>query len=130
MKSKRHLLNCLDAELRRTRPATPMPADLHDSIMTAVRMGAKRSAVAAGPARLIWFLVPALIVVIGLGLWWIPTRPSGRAEWLATAPATLEHTGKLPHQATAAMLSPLSRELESLNEDFQKAMNHFLASIP
>ena len=42
----------------------------------------------------------------------------------------LERSHQLTQQAPAAVLAPLSKEMESLNRDFRNAVEFLVASVP
>jgi hypothetical protein len=120
----------LDRQLKAAQPARSMPSDLHDNIMRVVR-GASREQEWQS-ALTIWrrLPAPALVLLVVGGVWWTLSRPQPQSEPLRSAGAVLEQGRELTLQAPAAVLAPLSKEMESLNRDFRNAVEFLVASVP
>jgi hypothetical protein len=129
MKPTFNSMNRLEEELRRTRPCAAPPADLHRSIMRAVRTAADESERASPSPLWRWMIAPAL-AVMAAALWLIWPQPEKGALLSNAAQVALDRAHAVPQQASAVVLSPLSDELECLNRDVQKTVDFLLASVP
>ncbi len=123
--------------LRTSVPGGEIPSDLHRSIIHAVRASAR-------PSRFVWpawafkLAAPALALVLGVVLCMYPQPPVSvvpRAalatpQSLTAGPAALALGEQVTVDGPAAMLAPLSDELERLNQDVQRAATAFLAALP
>ena len=122
--------SCLEAELRHGRPGAPLPKDLHSSILQAVRTAASTQSFQPTPPFYRWVTISALASLAALFVWnWASSPKKEEPAWTAAALA-LEQTHNMPQQASLAMLSPLSKELESLDHDVRKAVDVLIASVP
>ena len=87
-----------------------------------------------GPSLLRWATVPALAAIALLGVWWAlhtPVRPSAPdTPSLAAATSAFELSGQLARTVPAAVVAPLSGELERLNLDLANTAQFLLASLP
>jgi len=120
----------LDRRLKSAQPAQTVPDGLHDSVMRAVRSASRACERQSAPKVLRWLPVPALALLIVGGIWWMLNRSQPESQSLATAGAALERSHQLTQQAPAAVLAPLSKEMESLNRDFRNAVEFLVASVP
>lgn len=122
-------LQALDRALRGGPPPVELPSGLHGGILAAVRS----SGPAASPTRLPgyrWALGGALACFLLCGLWAGSHLLRSR---LAPSPFTSAASARLNQQVAAlptAVLSPLSREWQALNLDFEKTADFILASMP
>jgi hypothetical protein len=127
-------LVALDRELRRTVPEPDAPASLHRSIMAAVRASGAPAATRPMPAAVRWLPAPALLAVGLLVSWFVLHRPAAPpvsgAPGLDAAAAALVTGGQIAQAAPAAVVAPLSDELERLNKDLQNTAQFLLASVP
>jgi hypothetical protein len=120
----------LDRRLKSAQPAQTVPDGLHDSVLRAVR-GAARAQERQFTGTILHRLpAPALALLIVGGVWWMLNRSEPESQSLATAGAALERSHQLTQQAPAAVLAPLSQEMESLNRDFRNAVEFLVASVP
>ena len=125
----------LDRRLKSARPSQKVPTGLHDSDMRSVR-GAERNREPQFAAEHFWANIlrrisaPALALLVVGGIWWALSRPEPQPQPLATAGAALERSQQLTQQAPAAVLAPLSKEMEFLNRDFRNAVEFLVASVP
>jgi hypothetical protein len=127
-------VRALDARLRAARPPTAAPADLHASIMRAVRAAEKPPGRPFALAALRWMTVPAAAALV-LALWWAMNRPPAipepaHAPPLVAAGAALEQSRQWTERAPRVALAPLSDELEFLRRDVNSAVDFLLASMP
>lgn len=121
----------LEAELRQTRPVAHLPSDLHSSILGAVRSAAKSAQ--PQPALLPvgrWVVAVMFAALLVFCAWWGLVRPGTADHPFRDAGLALQGTQNIPEQASAAMLAPLSQELDFLNRDFRSAMDFLVASLP
>jgi hypothetical protein len=123
-------MQSLDRRLKAARPAQPVPDTLHASIMRGVCAAADARERQAAPRILSWLPAPALALLTGLAVWWSVTRPPHDSPSLAAATSALEQSHEITQNAPAAVLAPLSQEMEYLNRDFQNAMEFLIASVP
>jgi hypothetical protein len=77
-----------------------------------------------------WLTAPALGLLVVGGVWWALNRSEPELQPLAGAGAALEQSHLLARQTPAAVLAPLSKEMESLNRDFRNAVEFLVASVP
>jgi hypothetical protein len=146
----------LDRRLKSAQPAQAPPPGLRDSVLRAVHRAAKTAEPLAlsqsdgervafrpgeGTARgssvwwwrkvaARWLPAPALALLVVGSVWWMLSRPQPESQPLTTAGAALERSHELAQQAPAAVLAPLSKEMESLNRDFRNAVQFLVASVP
>ena len=123
-------MRSLDRRLKAARPAQPVPGTLHGSIMRGVCAAADASERRAVPMILRWLPAPALALLTGLAVWWSVTWPPHDSASLAAATSALEQSHEITQNAPAAVLAPLSQEMEYLNRDFQSAVEFLMASVP
>jgi hypothetical protein len=130
MKPELNSTGLLETELRRSTPNGAVPPDLHDSILGAVRAAAPSPQ--REPTRLLWrgLAAPGLALLAVGGLWWALSRPAGPAPPLLAAARTLEEGQALPQTVSAAMLAPLSQEMEFVDRDLRNTVEFLLASVP
>lgn len=120
----------LDRRLKSAQPAQTVPDGLHDSVMRAVRGASRDQERQSARTVLRWLPAPALALLIVGGVWWMLNRSEPESQSLATAGAALERSHQLTQQAPAAVLAPLSQEMESLNRDIRNAVEFLVASVP
>jgi hypothetical protein len=120
----------LDRRLKAARPRQQVPPGLHAAVMCAVRSAAGTQELESGPTLLRWLPAPALALLVVGGLWWALNRSEPEPQPLTTAADALERSHQLTQQAPAAVLAPLSKEMESLNRDFRNAVEFLVASVP
>lgn len=126
----------LDRALKESLPAPSVPRALHSSIMHAVRhTGVPRAARPFAVRER--FAAPALAGLVLLAFCWSlyrplhpPIAPSAQPQPLVAASTDIELSTDLARAIPAAVLSPLSDELERLNLDLDNAEQFLLASLP
>jgi hypothetical protein len=127
-------LAAVDEALRQSRPDVQTPADLHASIMHAVRSEVEE----AEPSPILpwfrWLAAPALMALVLAGVWWA-VRPTGVATHeapatLAAASSALELPHKIARTMPAEMLAPLSEEMARVNQDLDRTKQFLIASLP
>ena len=123
-------LQSLDHHLKAAQPRRPVPAGLHDSVMGAVHDVSRARDLQSVPTMLRWLPVPALALLVVAGLWWALSQPESGSQSLVTAAAALQQSHQLTEQAPAAVLAPLSKEMENLNRDLRNAVEYLVASVP
>ncbi len=126
--------SALDRALRQTAPKAPAPADLHASIMRAVRAA---EPVVATPPRAVflrWLPAPVAAVVAAMLIWHAlrgPVQPAVQdTQALAAATTALEISGQIPEAMPSAVVSPLSDELQKVHQDLTNTAAFLLASLP
>lgn len=127
----------LDHELRESRTNADVPNGLHASIMRAVQKSSVETEPAANEFWLRRLATIALVLTIGVGVFWSVNRPSiNGVDGLLSAEAppsfavAFDRGHELTQAAPKAVLGPLSGEMELLNRDFQNAMNFLAANMP
>jgi len=120
----------LDCRLKSVQPVQTVPDGLHESVMNAVRSASRTQEQQFAPKMLRWLPAPALALLIVGWIWWAFNREEQEPQSLTTAGAVLEQSYELTRQAPAAVLAPLSNEMESLNRDFRNAVDFLVASVP
>ncbi len=121
----------LEADLRRNRPLSQPPADLHETIVRAVRAAGDAPVQPTATLRWRWLMAAAAASLVVLCAWrWPFSQSPAGPHPLAAVTATLETTQAMPQQASAAVLSPLAQELEFLNRDIRNAVDVLVASVP
>jgi hypothetical protein len=133
----------LEERLRESRQAGPVPADLHDSIITAVRGQALGSAAAARtlaegyrPLWVKWVAVLSVATacaVVGFVLLrqdegsksQLPRATIAAAAPIQTSDLHEDLTGSLP-----SALSPLSEELTRVRTDLDRTADFLISSLP
>jgi hypothetical protein len=124
----------LDRALKETAPKVEAPASLHRSIMQAVRAADRPAAAQSQPTLLRWLPAPVLAVMLVLAAVWAlrsPVRTPGQnAKSLAAAGTALQLGDQMVRTMPAAMVAPLSDELDRLNRDLDKTAQFLLASLP
>lgn len=125
----------LDGALKRTAPNPHAPPVLHGSIMRAVR-AIERPEAKAQRQRAFLRWVPAPVVVV-LGLMMVlnaargPVRPPIQATHpLTDATTALRVSGEMARAVPSAVVSPLTDELQRLNQDLDNTAQFLLASLP
>jgi len=126
----RESLRSLDCCLKSAQSGQPVPAGLHDLVMRAVRGASRTQKQLFAPTILRWLPAPALALLVVAGVWWILSRSESKPQSMVTAAAALEQSLQLTQQAPAAVLAPLSQEMENLNRDFRNAVEVLVASVP
>jgi hypothetical protein len=144
----------VECRLKSVQPAHDVPPGLHDSVMRAVR-GASRAQEPLAPSdgetvafkpyegnacvlsvrwwcevAPRWLTAPVLALLVVGSVWWALNRSEPELQPLAGAGAALEQSHLLMRQTPAAVLAPLSNEMESLNRDFRNAVEFLVASVP
>jgi hypothetical protein len=127
-------LTALDRTLRQNPPRPQAPPGLHRLIMQAVRAAEGSAAAPRGLAILRWVAAPA-VAMLAMAVVWLalrsPARPPAQGSQSLDAAATaLEMGGQLPQTVPAAVVAPLSGELEKLNRDLDNTAQFLLASLP
>jgi hypothetical protein len=120
----------LDRRLKSAKPGQQVPSGLHASVMQAVLGASRIREQQSAPAILRWLPAPALALLVVAGAWWTLSRPETEPQPLVTAAAALEQGHQLTQQAPAAVLAPLSKEMEKLNRDLLNAVELLVASVP
>jgi hypothetical protein len=127
----------LDRALKQSTPLPAAPPSLHSSILAAVRAHACPPAARPGLAALRWAPAAALGLCLALilaGAWWLqrrPPQPPGPiAQALAAPSAALDLGGQMTHAMPAAVIAPLSNELDCLNRDLDHTAQFLLANLP
>jgi hypothetical protein len=120
----------LDRRLKSDQPLRAAPPGLHASVMQAVLGASRIREQQSAPAILRWLPAPVLGLLVVAGVWWTLSRPETEPQPLVTAAAALERSHQLTQQGPAAVLAPLSKEMENLNRDFRNAVEHLVASVP
>ena len=120
----------LDRRLKSAQPLRAAPAGLHASVMQAVLGASRIRERQPVPTVLRWLPAPALALLVVVGVWWTLSRPETEPQPLVTAAAALEQSHQLTQQAPAAVLTPLSKEMENLNRDLLNAVELLVASVP
>lgn len=127
-------LQTLDRRLKSECPIVVVPAELHTTIMRAVDRVAARERRAVGPCLMRWVPASGVALVAVIGLWWHFSEPMKEVQPTAPMAAAIELVveplATVPQLASAAMLAPLSQEMESLKRDFQGAVRFLAASVP
>ena len=146
----------LENSLKNHVPKPPSPPSLHSVIMNSI-VGAdvrrltsiKPTAASQPPLRsrypnrgslrhnplpnqfLRWLPAPALALLLVASFWWALHRPiSASSGSLSMATTTLQLGGDMPQTIPAAVVAPLSQELDHLNRDLDSAARFVLASLP
>ena len=127
-------LAALDARLRAAAPRAQAPAALHRSIMRAVQVAQRPSPASPRLAFLRWAVVP-VGAALALFVAWQSLRHTGTpaardTQSLAAAASALEVGGQMARAVPAAVVAPLSDELQGLSQDLDNAAQHLLASVP
>ena len=131
-------LLAMDRELSSSRSNTPLPTNLHSSIMRAVRASDPQGE--ANVAGLFWPKLAgasfAFAAVVGL-LFWLTDQSSLKDKAslpppvIAASLASGFYEGhELTQVAPKAALEPLSGEMELLERDFRNAVTFLVASMP
>ena len=126
----------LASALKSSRPTAQAPASLHSSIMHAVEAANRPS---PAPRRLPthrWLPAPALCILLLAG-WWVLRRPSPESprgvadsQSLAIVATALETSDAMRSSLPAAVVTPLSDELERVSLDLDHTGRFLLANIP
>ncbi len=129
----------LSRELSRSVPLTEVPATLHAEIMHAVRSAAQTGTAQNHflglPVRLAFTAGAVVVLLLGLlSFVWLPPRPAAISasdhKVLAAADRALSLGTGLSRTAPAALVSPVSQELQFLSDDLNSAAQLVAASIP
>jgi hypothetical protein len=127
--------NRLEAQLQADLPRDALPDNLHASIMTAVRTSARPAETRR--LTLLWpgLLALTAVLALALALVWLSNPPASRPrsaeiQPLAAAAVTLREGQQLTERAPAAVLAPLTQEMEFLNRDVRSAVAFLVASVP
>ena len=127
-------LMSLDRALREPAPKPAVPASLHGSIMQAVRAADRPPRSERQLPRLRWAPMPVFAAVVALLAWWVVNRPAPPTapdpQSLAGAATALEMSSQLARAMPSAVISPLSVELDRLNQDLDNTAQFLLASLP
>ncbi len=122
----------LDQTLRDTgSPIGEAPANLHASIMSAVRHQATASHSKSVLSMLRWLPAPALAVLL---IWAIVhlfhTASDPGAETFASTISSLNRGMEMAQTTPQDFMAPLSDELQRLNRDVEEAKSFLMASLP
>jgi hypothetical protein len=128
----------LDQALKSQWPRPGASASLHASIMRAVRAGAHAPVTEPHPAWPRWIPVTGLALLVFLGVFLaihFSRHPGAKAQYaelpsLAAASSALELGGSLIREAPAAVMSPLSDEMQRLERDWDNAKRFLFATLP
>ena len=134
----------LDAALKVAGYEENLPADLHGSIMKSVRAVARERSCpkplhgAELIPRWVWSSAFGLLVlVVGWGFYGGSMGKDGSGTGgetgsmaLVDARDFLQLGERAAHESPAAALAPLSREMEFLKQDAQRAAEFLVASLP
>ena len=125
----------LDRALKQTVPKPDVLPSLHSSIMRAVRV-AERPAAESGRELTLLRWLPASVIagLVVLVAWHVahgPARlPTQDAQSIAVATTALEMGGQVALAVPSAVVTPLSDELEKVNQDLNNTAQFLLASLP
>jgi hypothetical protein len=128
----------------RTEPRNVVPpSSLHRDIMRSVREARAKEMSEVNPSRgwSAWRLAPASAIAACVTVAWLVaqhhgsgpvSKPGNHAtlESLAVAQSALEMGGQITRTIPDAMVSPLTDELERVNQDLTSTANFLLASLP
>lgn len=128
----------MDHELSASRSNTPLPTNLHSTIMRAVRASDRQDEMVA--PGFFWRQFAggslALAVVVGL-LFWLTDQSSLKDKATLPPPVIAASIAsgfneghELTQVAPRAALQPLSGEMELLGRDFRNAVTFLVASMP
>ena len=124
----------VDRELKGAAPKTEPPPGLHRAIMGAVRAAEEPAQAPRALAAWRWVAAPVVTLLALVMAWYVlrgPVRPPTRdTQSLAAATTALEMSGQLAQTMPAAVVAPLSDELERLNRDLDNTAQFILASLP
>jgi hypothetical protein len=129
----------LDQSLKKARPQTAVPAELHESIMRQVCAVRRPVTPARSPwPRWRWLAAPALAALALTAVWWTLNRPTsltpprfvGVGPPLASGMAALEWGEALTRRVPEEVLSPLSEEMTRLEQDLNRSAEFLMASLP
>ena len=124
----------LDAALKEAPPRVQAPDSLHSSIMRAVRAADRSAAARPQPALMRWLPVPAMAALLLLGALWflhsLVRTPVQDTQSLAATASALQFGNQMVKTMPAAVVAPLSDELNRLNRDLDNTAQFLLASLP
>lgn len=123
---KTEVLNRLETELRNSRPAAQIPADLHGSIISSVRRACSSVPSDSRSPFAIWLSGAFATTVLILGVWWTLAQPAHNQN----TDLAWQMAPRLSEETAAAALSPLSNELNYLRQDLSNAVDFLVASVP
>ena len=124
-------LQTLDRRLRFECLSAVEPAGLHVAIMRAVGRVSARERPAIAPWVMRWLPASGIALVTVVGLWWHFSQPVVEVPPpVAPMAVVVELEPTVPQLASAAVLAPLSQELEFLKRDFQVAVRFLASSVP
>jgi len=123
-------MKSLDRQLKAAQPTKEVPTVLHESILRAVYAADRAQQRQAAPAVWRWLPAPALALLAVIGLWSSLNRAPHESQSLAVTTAALEQSHAITQTVPAAVLAPLSEEMEYLNRDFHSAVDFLLATVP
>jgi hypothetical protein len=122
-------IEVLDSTLRDQVPHAAAPPELHRSIMRAVK--SSRPAVRSHHPAVRWAALGACtalgIIILLLA---IHRTPPSKSDPLAAASNALELRSEISEAAPAAVVSPLSDELERLQQNLDSTTQFLLAAVP
>ncbi len=135
--SHRLMLPSIEQQLKASVPRCAPPADLHNSIMLALR-SARTEPPLGKTVRLGWAAAAAsslaLLTLVGVLL---ATRegaprlePATNEPALGVADTALSVGDQLSRSAPAAIVAPMERELAFIDRDLESARQVLLASLP
>ena len=124
----------LNRALKQAARKPEPPPGLHRSIMRAVEAAERQAEAPRGLVVLRWVVAPVVTLLVLVAVWPVlrgPARPPTQAtQSLAAATTALEMGGQLAQAMPAAVVAPLSDELERLNKDLDHTAEFVLASLP
>jgi hypothetical protein len=114
--------------LRKNIPKSAPPPALHSAIMSSLRAAefipysGWRMAGLAAPA--------AVAMLLTATVWWNWPRPQHAPTPSISTSTALEFGSRMPETLPAAVVAPLSEELEKVNLDINRAAQFLVASLP
>jgi hypothetical protein len=128
----------LDRALRQEQPGSEAPAFLHSSIMQAIRSADASVQASRIVPRLGWIGAGVTAALAALIAWFAvyqpaqPSRPAeaSKAESIAAVSSAIRAGDDITRGIPAALVAPLSDELDRFNRDLRATADYLLASLP